>query len=96
MLAECFGCRSLILVKDVGGLYDRDPRRDSSAQLIEEIETSELRQRRLETLPFDRVLLDLLDNARLVKRFQLVNGLEPERIQAALKGEQTGTVVYAS
>ena len=26
LLAECFGCKTLTLVKDVDGLYDRDPR----------------------------------------------------------------------
>jgi hypothetical protein len=35
--------------------------------LIPEISVNELRQRDLETLPFDRVLLDLLDHARLLK-----------------------------
>src|SRR5215217_7737553 len=66
LLAECFGCKSLTLVKDVDGLYDRDPRSHTEASLIREIDTAELRQRNLKSLPFDRVLLDLLDNARLL------------------------------
>ena len=95
LLAECFGCRSLVLVKDVDGLYDRDPKIDASANFIREISSSELRKRKLETLPFERVLLDLLDTARLLQSFQIVNGLHPERIEAALEGEHVGTIVYA-
>ncbi len=95
LLAECFGCKSLVLVKDVDGLYERDPRKYSGANFIREISSSELRKRNFETLPFERVLLDLLDNARLLRSFQIVNGLYPDRIVAALEGKHVGTVVYA-
>lgn len=95
LLAECFGCKSLILVKDVDGLYDRDPKTNSDASFIREISSSELRKRHLETLPFERVLLDLLDTARLLRSFQVVNGRHPELIAAALEGEHVGTVIYA-
>ena len=96
LLAECFGCRSLTLVKDVDGLYDRDPRNHSDANLIREIDTEELKQRNLESLPFERVLLDLLDNARQLKSFQIVNGRHPDRIAAALDGEHVGTIVHSN
>ncbi|MBD0371967.1 MAG: uridylate kinase [Pyrinomonadaceae bacterium] len=95
LLAECFGCRSLVLVKDVDGLYDRDPRTNADAQFIKEISSAELKERRLETLPFDRVLIDLLEHTRLLRSFQIVNGLHPERIKAALEGEHVGTIVHA-
>jgi molybdenum storage protein len=95
LLAECFGCQSLTLVKDVDGLYDKDPKVHPGATFIREISAAELRQRHLETLPFERILLDLLDTARLLQRFQVINGRLPERIIAALKGEHVGTLVYA-
>ena len=95
LLAECFGCKSLTLVKDVDGLYDADPKLKPSATFIPEIGVAELRKKNLTTLPFEPVLLDLLDHARLIDRFQLVNGLHPERIQAALAGEHVGTIVHA-
>jgi molybdenum storage protein len=95
LLAECFGCRSLTLVKDVDGLYDRDPKRHPDAAFIPEIGVGELRARRLETLPFERVLLELLDDARLLHSFQIVNGRKPELIAAALEGEHVGTIVRA-
>lgn len=95
LLAECFGCKSLVLVKDVDGLYDRDPQEEAGADFIREIGSSELKSRNLKTLPFDRVLLDLLDNARLLRSFQVINGLHPERIEAALNGEHVGTIIHA-
>ena len=96
LLAECFGCKSLTLVKDVDGLYDRDPRNHPDANLIREIDTGELKQRNLESLPFERVLLDLLENARQLKSFQIVNGRHPDRIAAALGGEHVGTIVHSN
>lgn len=95
LTAECFGCRTFTLVKDVDGLYDADPKQHPSANLIREISVSELRARRLPTLPFDEILLDLLERARLVKRFQIVNGLKPELLAPALDGEHVGTLVHA-
>jgi len=94
LLAECFGCRSLTLVKDVDGLYEADPKREPSARFIPEIGVAELRRLSLATLPFERILLDLLENARIIDRFQIVNGHRPERIAAALAGERVGTVVH--
>ena len=95
LLAECFGCRDLILVKDVDGLYDKDPKTHSTARFIPSLTTAEVRQGNFETLPFDRILLDLLDHSRQLRQFQIVNGLEPERIIAALEGEHVGTMIYA-
>src|SRR5215475_12238021 len=77
LLAECFGCKSLTLVKDVDGLYDRDPRHHPGVGLIREIDSSDLKRRNFESLPFERVLLDLLENARQLRSFQIVNGRRP-------------------
>ena len=84
---------TLTLVKDVDGLYDRDPKRHDDATFIAEISVAELKERNLDTLPFDRVLLDLLEDARLLHSFQIVNGRQPETISAALAGEHVGTIV---
>ncbi len=95
LLAECFGSMGLTLVKDVDGLYDQDPKHHPTANFIPQISATELRKRELETLPFERILLDLLDHARLLKQFQIINGRKPERIRRALAGEHVGTLVYA-
>ncbi|RMH22679.1 MAG: uridylate kinase [Acidobacteria bacterium] len=95
LTAECFGCKSLILVKDVDGLFDADPAEHPEARLIREIDVAELKAMDLASLPFDEVLLDLLPRGRLVKRFQIINGLHPERLTRALAGEHVGTIVHA-
>jgi molybdenum storage protein len=95
ILGECFGARSVTLVKDVDGLYSEDPKTNPNAEFIPRISAQELKARALKSLPFDEVLPDLLINARLVKQFQIVNGLEPERVAAAVRGEHVGTIVYA-
>jgi molybdenum storage protein len=93
LLAECYGCATHTLIKDVDGLYDSDPKVNSGAKFIPEITVSELRERKLQTLPFDRVMIDLLGNARQMKQFQIVNGLKPELLVKALRGEHVGTIV---
>jgi molybdenum storage protein len=95
LTAECFGCKTFTLVKDVDGLYDADPKEHPSASLIREIGVAELRARSLPSLPFDEVLLDLLERSRLVQRFQIINGLKPELLAPALDGEHVGTIVHA-
>lgn len=95
LTAECFGCKTFTLIKDVDGLYDADPKLDPSATLIPEIGVAELRAMNLTTLPFDEILLDLLERSRLVKRIQIVNGLKPERIAPALDGQHVGTIIHA-
>lgn len=95
ILAECFGCKTMTLAKDVNGLYDEDPGQNSSANFIREISASELQKLNLKTLPFDRIILDVLQTARLVKKFQLINGRKPELLKAAIEGEHVGTIVYA-
>ena len=95
LLAECFGCKSLVLIKDVDGLYTEDPHKHPAAGFLPEIGARELQKRALPTLPFDRVLLSLLGTARLLKQFQIVNGRKPELIERALAGEHVGTIVHA-
>lgn len=95
ILGECFGCRSVTLVKDVDGLFTDDPRTHPSASFIDSIGARELKRRAFRSLPFDEVLADVLLNARLVRQFQVVNGRDPDRIAAAVRGEHAGTIVYA-
>ena len=95
ILAECFGCKSTILVKDVRGLYTEDPKLNPASQFIDRISVAELKQENLPTLPFDEVLLEVLETAQLVHAFQLVDGRNPENIARAINGEHVGTIVYA-
>ena len=93
LLAECYGCANHTLIKDVDGLYEADPKTDPKAAFIKDITVTELKARNLPTLPFDRVLIDLLACARQVKQFQVINGLKPHLLEPALRGEHVGTMV---
>jgi molybdenum storage protein len=79
----------------VDGVFEQDPKEHPRAALLREIGATELERRALPSLPFDRVLLKLLRTARLLKRFQVINGRRPELIERALNGEHVGTVVVA-
>ena len=93
LVAECYGCANHTLIKDVDGLYDADPKTNPNAAFIKDITVTELKARNLPTLPFDRVLIDLLACARQVKQFQIINGLKPHLLEPALRGEHVGTMV---
>ncbi len=93
LLCETFGCKTLTLVKDVDGVFTADPKTDPKAEFIRETTVADLRERNLATLPFDRVLIELLEDARLLEQFQVVNGNHPELLARAIDGEHVGTVV---
>jgi molybdenum storage protein len=95
LVAECFGSKTMTLVKDVDGLYSEDPKENPKAEFIPKISASELRERNLPSLPFDEVLIDLLDRAQLMKSFQVINGNNPDLIARAIAGEHVGSIVYA-
>lgn len=94
MLAEVFGARSMIFVKDEDGLYTADPKKDPDAQFIPAISVSALRERDLDDLVLERACIDVIAKARHAKVVQVINGLVPGRITAALAGEHVGTVIY--
>src|SRR3954454_20225752 len=64
LVGEVFGARSIILVKDVDGLYSTDPKTNTDAKLIPEISATELIRMRLPTLPIEPVVLELLTRAK--------------------------------
>ena len=95
MTAEVFGARRMIFVKDVDGLYDRDPAvHGKKAEFIPRISVSALRGLNLETLPLDPIVLDLMGNAKLITEVQIVNGLTSGALTRALAGEAVGSTIY--
>jgi molybdenum storage protein len=94
LVAEVFGARRMIFVKDVDGLYTADPATDSHATLIPRIGAAELIARNLPTLPLDRVVPELLLRARLATEVQIINGLVPGNLTRALNGEHVGSIIY--
>jgi molybdenum storage protein len=95
LIGEVFGARSVILLKDVDGLYTADPKTHPDAELIPEIRAADLIRLRLPTLPVEPALLDLLTRAKLAKSIRIVNGLVPGNLTRALAGEAVGTVIRA-
>ena len=94
LVAEVFGARSMIFLKDVDGLYTADPKTAPGAEHIPSISVADLLALRLPTLPFDPIVLDLMTRARLAKRIQIVNGLVPGNLTRALHGEPVGTIIH--
>jgi molybdenum storage protein len=95
LVGEVFGARSVILLKDVDGLYSADPKTNPDARFIPEVGAAELIGMKLPTLPIEPVVLELLTRARLVKSVRIVNGLKPGNLTRALNGEAVGTLIHA-
>ena len=95
LVGEVFGARSVILLKDVDGLYTADPKTHPEAGFIAKIGAADLARMQLPTLPIEPVVLDLLTRAKLVKSLRIVNGLKPGNLSRALAGEPVGTVINA-
>ncbi len=93
LVADALGAAGLTIVEDVDGVYDADPNGSGGrkAKLIRETAAANLAK--LGTLPFDRALLEIMATARHIERVQLVNGLVPGRLTAALRGEHVGTII---
>src|SRR5580704_17581408 len=60
LVGEVFGARSIILLKDVDGVYTADPKTDPGATFLPDISAGELMAMKLETLPVEPVVLELL------------------------------------
>ncbi len=96
LVAEVYGCASMVFVKDEDGLYTADPKTDPTAKLIPELTVDELIGLDLPDLIIERPLLHLMRHARFVKSVQVVNGLRPGLITRALAGEHVGTIISAT
>ncbi len=95
LLADALGAAGLTIVEDVDGVYDTDPNGPdgAKAKLIAETTSAQLEQHQ-GPLPFDRAALEVMATARHIERVQVINGLVPGRLTAALRGEHVGTIVH--
>lgn len=94
LLADALGAAGLTIVEDVDGVYTDDPNGANGAQaeFLPEVSLADLNAMK-GPLPFDRALVEVMANARNIERVQVVNGLVPGRITAALRGEHVGTLI---
>ena len=95
LIADALGAAGLTIVEDVDGVYTADPNGadGKQAKLLDETNLAELAKLK-GTLPFDPALLDVMANARHIARVQVVNGLVPGRLTAALRGQHVGSIIH--
>ncbi|MBB6308657.1 molybdenum storage protein subunit alpha [Xanthobacter tagetidis] len=95
LVADALGAAGLTIVEDVDGVYSADPNGagGDKATFVPETSAAELAGT-AGTLPFDRALVEVMATARHIERVQVVNGLVPGRLTAALRGEHVGTIVH--
>ena len=95
LLADALGAAGLTIVEDVDGVYTSDPHGPGGdkAQFLREASFTDLSKLQ-GTLPFDRALLEVMATARHIERVQVVNGLVPGRLTAALRGQHVGSIIH--
>jgi molybdenum storage protein len=96
-LADVLAFKQLIYVKDVDGMYDRDPHTHEGARLIRRATLDELTDadghlRQADSV-LDKQLFWAWKRARNLKKIQIVNGLVRGQLTAALDGQDVGTVL---
>lgn len=96
LVAEQFGAKAMIYVKDEDGLYTANPKTSKNATFIPKISVAEMKAAGLQDSILEFPVLDLLASARHVRQVQVVNGLVPGNLTRALAGEHVGTIITAS
>src|SRR6516164_3835026 len=95
LVAEQFGCKAMIYVKDENGLYTANPKTSKGATFIPKTSVAEVKAKGLQDSILEFPVLDLLASARYVREVQIVNGLVPGNLTRALAGEHVGTIITA-
>lgn len=96
LVAEQFGCKAMIYVKDENGLYTANPKTAKDAEFIAKISVDEMKAKGLADSILEFPMLDLLRSARHVREVQVINGLVPGNLTRALAGEHVGTIITAN
>jgi len=93
--AEFLGARRALFIKDEDGLYTDDPKKNPAATHIPSISAAELIARGLPDVVLERMVIEYLPRAQWCKELQIINGLKPGQVLAALKGENVGSIIHA-
>jgi molybdenum storage protein len=96
LVADALGAAGLTILEDVDGVYSTDPNATDgeAAQFIPEANAADFATH-TGSLPFDRALVEVMATARHLEHVQIVNGLVPGRLTAALRGEHVGTIIHS-
>jgi molybdenum storage protein len=95
LVAEQFGCKAMIFVKDENGLYTANPKTSKTAKFIPKITVDEMKAKGLHDSILEFPMLDLLKAGRHIHEVQVVDGLVPGNLTRALAGEHVGTIISA-
>jgi molybdenum storage protein len=96
LMAEQFGCKAMIYVKDEDGLFTANPKTAKNATLIPRISVDEMKAKGLHDSILEFPVLDLLQQAQHIREVQVINGLVPGNLTRALAGEHVGTIITAN
>lgn len=96
LMAEQFGCKQMIYVKDENGLYSDNPKTSNNPTFIPKISVDEMKERGLQDSILEFPVLDLLKASRHIREVQVINGLVPGNLTRALNGEHVGTIITAN
>src|ERR1700721_3935139 len=92
LVAEQFGCKAMIYVKDEDGLYTANPKTSKKQSLTPKTTAAEMKAKGLQDSILEFPVLDLLTSSRHVRQVQIVNGLVPGNLTRALAGQHVGTI----
>ncbi len=95
LVAEQFGCKAMIYVKDEKGLHTANPKTSKDATFIPKISVDEMKAKGLHDSILEFPVLDLLKQSRHIRQVQIVNGLVAGNLTRALAGEHVGTIITA-
>jgi len=95
LAAEVLGAKRLVLVKNVDGLYTKNPFNHPDAELIPEISAHELIEMDMHDMVLEPKVVEFLRYSKNLKSVRIVNGHKPGNIKRALEDEDVGTIIRA-
>ncbi len=94
LAAEVLGAKNLILVKNVDGLYTKNPFEYPDAEFIPEIEAETLLEMDMEDMVLEPKVVELMTYAQNIRKVIIVNGHKPGNIKKAVEGARVGTIIH--
>src|SRR5262249_16792279 len=96
LVAEQFGCKAMIFVKDEEGLYTANPKTSKGATFIPKISVAEMKAKGLQDSILGGPMLDLLGSVGCVCEVESENRCVPGSLCGAVAGEDVGNIITAS
>jgi molybdenum storage protein len=88
MMAEVIGAERVVLVKDVDGLFSKDPKTCADAQHIKQISVSDLLNRNMLSLPVEKEMVRSFEKMLSVREVNIINGQVPGRLFECVVGSE--------